>query len=343
MTPRPFPGFQPPKRNFFRLPNDFPDVLYDLYAYLPNSRLLGAVLKVLLFLFARTWNQRRSGQAIHVSTREIGTGRPFLPPDVSFLSTTTVRKALRLLIHLGLVERIPAKRSTLPPGYAIRLLNIEGSPDEPLYFIRGQFTGFPPPRPNYFAVPFTFISLLHSIRSGVLVWILIYLLRHGYGYNNPKGVWLTIDELRQGRMYRTRFERYDKGIPVDRRSLYRALKEGLERDLLVYRKVRTSEGAIIIQYNLHLAGMRVAPDGTFLGWKNQNTGSIYPKQRESDVDAPIDKINPTHDEFNPPPGEVNPTTDEINPVSGEFNLPKGCLNTFEFPAKTTPYQAQKTG
>ncbi len=341
MTSHPFPGFQPPKRNFFRLPNDFLDVLHDLYAYLPNSRLLGAVLKVLLFLFARTWNHRRSGQAIHVSIRAISAGQPFLPPKASFLSTTTVRKVLRLLIRLGLVERIPAKRSTLPPGYVIRLNSTEEQSNEPLYFTQGQFTGFPPPRSNYFAVPLIFISLIHSIRSGILIWILLYLLRHGYGYSNPKGIWLTMDDLRQGRGYKTRPDRYDKGIPADERSLYRALKEGLESGLLVYRKVRTPEGAIVTQYNLHLEGMRVAPDGAFLGWEDQNAESLPFETEASSGEVPTGEFNPTTDEFNPPADEVNPPTDEINPptgefnpTSGEFNPPKGRLNTFSETLRT---------
>lgn len=153
---------------------------------------------VLLFLFARTWNRQRSGQAIHISTRKISAGQLFLPPNPSLLSTTTVRKVLRFLIRLGLVERIPAKRSTLPPGYGIRLSSEEEQANEPRYFNQGQFAGFPPPRSNYFPVPLILIPLIHSIRSGILIWILLYFLRHGYGYRNLKGVWLTIDDLRQG-------------------------------------------------------------------------------------------------------------------------------------------------
>jgi len=345
MTSYPFPGFQPPKRNFFRLPNDFLDVLHDLYAHLPNSRLLGAVLKVLLFLFARTWNRRRSGQAIHLSTREIGAGRPFLPPNASLLSTTTVRRVLRFLIHIGLVERIAAKRPTLPPGYAIRLINTEEPPNEPLYFIQGQFTGFPPPRANYFAVPFAFIALIHSLRSGVLIWVLLYLLRHGYGYSNPEGIWLTINDLQRGRKYKTRPERYDEGIPLDKRSLYRALKEGLERGLLTYRKIRTPEGAVVIQYNLHLEDMRLAPDGEFLGWGSQNAESL-PRELKEPEGVPVDEVNLTFDEFNSPTDEVVPPTDEINPPSDEFNPPKGRLNTFSktrrtnTPPKTSTTQAR---
>jgi len=342
MTFHPFPGFQPPRRNFFRLPNDFLDVLHDLYAYLPNSRLLGAVLKVLLFLFARTWNHRRSGQAIHVSTRDIGAGRPFLPPNVSFLSTTTVRKVLRLLTHLGLVERIPAKRPGLPPGYAIRLFSTEEHPNKPLYFIQGQFTGFPPPRANYFAVPFTFISLIHSIRSGILIWVLLYLLRHGYGYNNLEGIWLTIDDLHQGRKYKTRPERYDKGVSVDERSLYRALKEGLERGLLVYRKIRTPEGAMVTQYNLHLKGMILAPDGAFLRWEGQNAETLPVEAEDFPNDILADEVNPTSGEFNPPADEIVPPTDEINPASGEFNPPKGCLNTSSKTRRTDTSQKTST-
>lgn len=102
--------------------------------------------------------------------------------------------------------------------------------------------GLDRPESNYFMVPFYWTHISANIRSEILIIVMEYFFRHGWGWQvGAREIrWLDTDDLADGRRYRSeerQEERYDRGIGYIPRKIRDALDEGVSRGLLVWRQV----------------------------------------------------------------------------------------------------------
>jgi hypothetical protein len=96
-----------------------------------------------------------------------------------------------------------------------------------------------------------------------MIVVVEYLFRHTWGFQNADGEWLTIDEIVNGRLYKTSAQRYDTGTGFGLATVYRALNEAIGLKLVVF-KDEYERGITTRLFNLRLVGMNVDPDGRWM-------------------------------------------------------------------------------
>ena len=305
---KPFDGFEPPVDNFYRLPNSWFDLWGRVREATGRDRIV-SLLKSAEYLAKHTWGYQHFDQPLRLSLDEFEHGR--CRRDRSRLDTGTgvahrhVLQSVKTLEDLGLVEtlRDDADAARKLRYYTLRIAR--PAPDAPPE-TAGAFMGFDNPRRNYFEVPMLWSELWRTLRSAVEILTVEYFFRHTWGWQGDVGSkWMTVDEVANGRQYRTKPERYDGGIgfPVD--NVRRACERGVELGLLVWRVKRVKQREVR-EYALRMAGM--SPGQQAVAQLPQSTG------RPTDARGPL--------------GEVRePQTDvrELAPDAGE---PRSELNTF---------------
>src|SRR5690606_29556639 len=100
------------------------------------------------------------------------------------------------------------------------------------------FLGFSKPTDNYSKLPHEFISMLPDIDTIGELKVILYILRHTWGYSEfDKPKKMTLDELQNGRKRRDG-SRIDKGTGLSLNSIRSGVEKAVERGLL---KVETDE------------------------------------------------------------------------------------------------------
>ncbi len=101
-----------------------------------------------------------------------------------------------------------------------------------------QFLGFSKPKSNYSKLPHVFVEYLPRISSLAELKVLLYILRHTWGYSEfdrPKRI--TLDEFQNGRKKKDG-ERLDSGIGMS----INAIKDGIRRAVEQGFIIQTSDG-----------------------------------------------------------------------------------------------------
>jgi hypothetical protein len=95
------------------------------------------------------------------------------------------------------------------------------------------FTGFPIPKQNYSKLPHSFIDLLPSFNSMAELKVVIYLLRHTWGYSEfGQTKKITIDEFMNGRKLKDG-SRMDQGTGLSNNSVITGLKRAIDHKYIL--------------------------------------------------------------------------------------------------------------
>lgn len=273
-----YAGFEEPQSNYFRLPNSWLDLLREVRIAYKNRSI--APIKVMEYILKHTWGWQRFESGIVLSLDELQNGKRWgrrRADSGTGLSINAIRKSLSTLEELGYVEKLGFNcyRPKLKPATS-----------------------------DYFKLPKAWTDITAQVRSSLTVLITEYFMRHAWGFQNPQGVWLDVDELQNGRRYADG-RRYDAGVGADMKSIRAALEEAVAFGLVVWTD-RCETGRL---YNLHLAGMETGTNGEYLGelpWETlpeaQNKGADVIETMNEDEETPWEK----------PLGEV---------LAEEINLP----------------------
>ena len=254
----PFDGFDKPRSNWTRIPNEYFDLLYTLRQRAGKAQLL-APIKVLMYVARHTWGNQNYDSPIRLSFSEIERGRKTIgggrmdagtaldrkksiPPAVEFLRAWNVlevtvddRDAARVMRYIRL-KLDPQRKQRARPD----------APATP-----ANFHGFERPESNWWIVPSIWTDLCRGIRRETTIIGVEYFFRHTWGWNQggdtTRMVEMSVDEVAAGRYFRDaagqvslnaqrRPTRIDAGIRYSRDRVYDALEEAANLNLLVRAK-----------------------------------------------------------------------------------------------------------
>ena len=224
-----FDGFSEPQSNYYILPNSW----FFLWQYVRKEygNRFAYLLKMVEYILKHAWGRdkhvRLSANEIHSGRRsrrnkrmDIGTG----------ISENSVRKASEFLAKIGVlvVEQDQKDRARRLRTYHPKMK------EETNENIAEQTApGFAFPTTNYFKVPKVWTDITQKIKSEALILTVEYFFRHAWGFQNPNGVWLTAEEIANGRKY-SNGKRYDSGTGFAVATIQRALREAIKLDLIVW-------------------------------------------------------------------------------------------------------------
>lgn len=252
-----FTGFEAPKENFYRLPNNWFSDIIPLLRSKYGER-LAAPLKMMEYILRHTWGFQEWSGKLCLSAKEIRNGRKrgTYTDYGTGISENTVKTAGDILEELGLltISQDTVDKARRYKTYSPRIIAPIGEETS------DEFHGFVPPTTNYFVVPHNWTDLTKEISSGATIIVVEYAFRHAWGYSNENGTWMSVDEFVHGRKYKTSDRRYDNGIGFDDATIYRALDEAVKRGLMVYAEYTDENYYTRKVYNLRLANMKIDPE-----------------------------------------------------------------------------------
>lgn len=323
-----FPGFEEPKENYYRLPNDWFDQVHLLReAY--GTR-LAAPIKLLEYVLKHTWGFQRFDGQVSLTAKEIYAGRFHRGKRVdqgTGLSENSVQKSAQALVEQGYLDLLlddtdPARRKR-----AYRPRTLDATPEkEPT---EKPFEGFELPRESYFKVPKRWTDLTRDVKSATLILTVEYFFRHAWGYHNNEGVWMEAEDIAHGRRYRDG-RRYDQGTRFDVSSIHRTLQEAVERKLLVWTDYNPRENGARL-YNLRFEGMKLSEEGEYLGplpWNDEAIGDL--EEGSGNLEEPKGNLGASHTpssiEIHPlSSGKLEVVTRNLEEGSGKLEEPKSDL------------------
>ncbi|MBL6983049.1 MAG: hypothetical protein ISR58_17885 [Anaerolineales bacterium] len=307
-----FNGFSEPEENWYRLPNDW----FDIWHVIRNEHgsRFAPMLKMTEYILKHTWGAGRFNGQVQLSADEIRLGRRRKKSDRfdkgTNISANSVQNAGRALVEFGLLEieqdqvDLARRLRTYRPHIHEKL---EEQASEP-------FTGFSTPTQNYFKVPKAWTDITTNITSAATILTVEYLFRHAWGFNNKEGVWLSADEIAEGRQYSDGF-RYDAGTGFDVSSIHRALKEALALGLIVW--IEKYEAGITTRlFNLKFKEMHASEIGEYLGLEKEDaiqtsgTIEVVSDANDDNLICAIEEPNSTHEVVNCINDAVSGTDDE---------------------------------
>lgn len=267
MSTTPFAGFSRPRESFYRLPNDWFDILADLRMR-EERRRIASLVRLVEYIIKWTWGRLNFEGYVRLTFDELQHGKVIGRQDGrrlradrgTGLPRSGLNEALSDALRYGLLERITDARDAARVRHAYRVrLAKEETPDEGQVRPDSPFPGFRSPQTNYFIVPKVWTDLIADETSDVLILAVEYLFRHCWGWGRADEVhWFTAEDIALGRPYRTLGEeglrRYDRGIGYAVDSVRRALETGVERGWLVWRLGTTVSGREARVYTLRRYG-----------------------------------------------------------------------------------------
>ena len=289
-----FLGFSEPEENWYRLPNNWFDIWHIVRA--EHGSRFAPMLKMTEYILKHTWGSGRFNGRVQLSANEIRSGRRHRKArrldSGTGISANSVQNAGKALVEFGLLE---IEQDQIDQARRLRTYRphvhekIEESTNKP-------FTGFSSPTQNYFKVPKVWTDITTNITSAATILTVEYLFRHTWGFHNKDGVWLSADEIAEGRQY-SDGRRYDAGTGFDVSSIHRALKEALALGLIVW--IEKYEAGITTRlFNLRFKGMRASENGKCLGFEaeyaTQASGTIEEISDANDT-IPIGAVDEAND------------------------------------------------
>lgn len=142
-----------------------------------------------------------------------------------------------------------AGHSGHPVSVEFVVRNEEPEEEEPEESI---FLGFPLPEQNYSKLPHELIHRLPRIDTLGEMKVLIYLLRHTWGfqeYGIAKRI--TIDEFRNGRKY-TDGVRMDKGVGMGKPAIIKGIRRAVAHGFILVEKDGSDKGRVKHYYKLNM-------------------------------------------------------------------------------------------
>jgi hypothetical protein len=259
-----FTGFPEPTANWYRLPNTWFDDWRLIRTETGRTR-IASLVKVTEYVIKHSWGYQNYHDPVRLSWTDFLDGRQRYGKRTDHgtgLSRGGLQRALDVSVDLDLLER-PAAEEGKVYAYLPHMRPADAA--VPSQAVGQPWTGFAPPQSNFFKVPKVWTDLTAAISSAVTILTVEYFMRHSWGWSGWDGEprWLQIDEIAKGRRYRSperEGERYDSGIGYSERSVSEAVKDAVERGLLVWRE--TPSGGR--EFALHLAGMQVDEEGRWL-------------------------------------------------------------------------------
>ena len=227
-----FIGFSKSAENWDRLPDDW----FDTWHVVRNEHgpRFTPMLKMTEYILKHTWGTGNFNGQVQLSANEFRLGRRRNRLERfdhgTSISVNSVQSAGKALVELGLMEieqdqKYPARRlRTYRPR--IHEKNEENTGK--------SFHGFSPPTEDYFKVPKVWTDITTNITSAAIILTVEYLFRYNWDINNQERVWLSADEIANGRLHDNGRRRYDTGTGFDVVSIHRALKEALALGLVVW-------------------------------------------------------------------------------------------------------------
>lgn len=256
-----FQGFSEPTENYYRLPNNWFDYWISFRTEVGNR--FAVPLKVLEYVLLHTWGQNKFDGQVQLSANEIHSGRrkkKNMRWDLGVgVSENAVRKASKTLAKMGALNVVQDQKDQARKmrTYQPNLISEDIQPEEDL--LR---QGFTKPTENYFKVPKSWIAVIRNIGSAAIILAVEYLIRHSWGFHNKNGIWLTAEEIANGRKY-SDGKRYDNGTGFAIATVQRALKKAVALGLVVWQE-HFDNGIITRKYNLRFQNMKTDASGMFL-------------------------------------------------------------------------------
>jgi len=255
-----FDGFAEPKTDYFPVPN----TIFAFFHLIQNKKggWVTPELKIVLFLLKHAWHvpngltERQIRHGVRCGRiRDLGTG----------LDGRTFKKAVQALAEVeAICCQCNGSKMYFKLNYRDHQDRDESSPIN---------NGFPKVNESYFKVPQAFTDLIFGVRSGAAILGTLYLMRHGWGYANPKGCWLEMDEINSGR-HRTNGV-YDDGVGFDDKTMHRAINKAIHAGLIVWSDRRPDFEKSRV-YNLRFTGMECDPEtGEFIGQHDWESDHEY--------------------------------------------------------------------
>jgi hypothetical protein len=123
-----------------------------------------------------------------------------------------------------------------------------------------SFTGFGDPTQNWSRLPHTFIDHLHLMTSEAEIKVVLYTLRHTWGYGDEEKK-ITIDEFARGRK-RKDGSRIDQGCGMADNSIKKGIAQAIQHGFIVYREEGADPARIKRYYQLKSGGQKLTPRGS---------------------------------------------------------------------------------
>jgi len=338
-VPGAFQGFSEPKENYYRLPNNWFDFWHSFRAGF-GDRFAGP-LKVLEYVLLHTWGQNQFDGRVRLSANEIHSGRKGKKSsrrDTGVgVSENAVRKAAEALAKFGVLnvsqnKKDPARKMRT---YQPNLLSEDLQPEEDLLRV-----GFTRPTENYFKVPKSWIAVIRNIGSAAVILAVEYLIRHSWGYRNQHGIWLTAEEVANGRKY-SDGRRYDNGTGFALATVQRALKQASEMGLVVWEEY-FEDGIIIRKYNLRFQGMQADAKGMFLELTDDANEEVCDANEVVD-DAIEGLFTDANEVVNDANEDASDANEAVNDANEERSLKDTPLNTHSRHDLETPTTSVPAG
>lgn len=121
------------------------------------------------------------------------------------------------------------------------------------------FEGFVGPEENWSKLPHTLINELHKINSLSELKVILYVLRHTWGYGDDEKK-ITIDEFAQGRK-RKDGRRIDNGIGMSEPAIRAGIRQAVVDGFLIVETDDSDKGRIKNYYSLKIRGKEVGTQG----------------------------------------------------------------------------------
>ena len=250
-----FDGFSEPKSNYYILPNSW----FFLWQYVRKEygNRFSHLLKMVEYILKHAWG---TNKYVQLSANEIHSGRRSRRnkrmDTGTGISENSVRKASDFLAKIGvlIVEQDQKDKARRLRTYYPKMK------EEANENVAEQTApGFAFPTTNYFKIPKVWTDITRKIKSGALILTVEYFFRHAWGFQNPNGVWLTAEEIANGRKY-SNGKRYDSGTGFAVATIQRALREAIKLGLIVW--IENYEYGITTRlYNLRFQGVNVTDKG----------------------------------------------------------------------------------
>ncbi len=334
-----FQGFSEPKENYYRLPNNWFDFWISFRAEVGDR--IAAPLKVQEYVLLHTWGASRFDGRVRLSASEIHSGRKARKNarrDTGVgVSENAVRKAAETLAQFGALNVSQNKKDQARKmrTYQPNLLSEEPQPEEDLLRV-----GFTKPTENYFKVPKSWIAVIREIGSAAVILTVEYLIRHSWGYHNAKGVWVTAEEVANGRKY-SDGKRYDNGTGFALATVQRALKQASELGLVAWQDYFEA-GIIIRKYNLRFEGMKTDPSGMFLEDPDDANEEVCDANEVVD-DANEGLFANTNEVADDAIEDACDANEEVDDANEARSLKDTLLNTHSRHALETPTTTHRAG
>ena len=129
--------------------------------------------------------------------------------------------------------------------------------------MKPEWNGWEEPKQNWSKLPHAFIDALPLIETRAEVLVILYVLRHTWGFQEfEEGKRITLDEFEHGRK-RKDGSRIDNGIGMSRNAIKQGIARAIEHGFLIMEEDKQDAGRIKRYYSLKMrGGQKLTPRGS---------------------------------------------------------------------------------